>query len=124
MKCERKRGEQPYCDALHVQLFEVEHTAQDGLLVPCLQGYGIPIQGELTQGRQVSKAGQLIPAGGQSRQKEVRPFRKTTTTPPLEPGTASLGLLWTTDSRRSVWCTFTRTISQCSLSSAYWEFCQ
>lgn len=58
---------QPYCDALHVQLFEVKHTAQDGLLVPCLQGYGIPIQGELTQGMQFSKAGYLIPT---NRQKE------------------------------------------------------
>lgn len=37
----------PYCDALHVQLSQVKHTAQDGLLVPCLQGYRIPIQGEL-----------------------------------------------------------------------------
>lgn len=52
---------EPYCDALHVQLSEVKHTAQDGLLVPCLQGYGIPIQGELTQGRQLSKAAQLLP---------------------------------------------------------------
>lgn len=48
---------EPYCDALHVQLFQVKHTAQDGLLVPCLQGYRIPIQGELGKGMQFSKAG-------------------------------------------------------------------
>lgn len=62
-KGESSSGAEPYCDALHVQLFEVKHTAQDGLLVPCLQGYGIPIQGELTQGMQFSKAGHLIPTG-------------------------------------------------------------
>lgn len=47
----------PYCDALHVQLFQMKHTAQDGLLVPCLQGYRIPIQGELRKETQLSKAG-------------------------------------------------------------------
>lgn len=47
----------PYCDALHVQLFQMKHTAQDGLLVPCLQGYRIPIQGELRKKTQLSKAG-------------------------------------------------------------------
>lgn len=46
-----------YCDALHVQLSQVKHTAQDGLLVPCLQGYRIPIQGELRKEAQLSKAG-------------------------------------------------------------------
>lgn len=70
------REKQPYCDALHVQLFEVEHTAQDGLLVPCLQGYGIPIQGELTQGMQLFKAGDLIPPGTEGTT-EIRPLVET-----------------------------------------------
>lgn len=57
-----KRGEHthtlgPYCDSLHVQLFEMKHTAQDGLLVPCLQGYRIPIQRELGKGARLSNAG-------------------------------------------------------------------
>lgn len=38
----------------------MKHTAQDGLLVPCLQGYRIPIQGELGKGWRLSEADQLI----------------------------------------------------------------
>lgn len=48
--CSCKYAGLAYCDALHVQLSQMKHTAQDGLLVPCLQGYGIPIQGELRNG--------------------------------------------------------------------------
>lgn len=48
----------------------MKHTAQDGLLVPCLQGYRIPIQGELRKKAQVSKAGELIKTGQEDRERE------------------------------------------------------